>query len=324
MKRVGGILLAFLLIFLAVGCGKSGDEKVIVYLSSEEYRVEYFQKRLKEEFPHYEVVLEYLPTGTHAAKLEAEGLETECDISFELDYGYLGSLEKLFADLSAYDSSPYLAELVPDSGNYLPTLRNGGCIAINREILEQKELPVPDNYRDLLKPEYKGLISMPNPKASGTGYMFLKSLVNAWGEEEALAYFDALTSNILQYTSSGSGPVNALVQGEAAIGLAMTAQTVTEINRGVDLELYFFEEGSPYSLYGMAMIKGKETRPAVKEVFEFFKDSLVIEDKELFFPEKIFKERDFVLENYPVDILYADMSGDSPAEKARLLEKWDH
>ena len=58
---------------------------------------------------------------------------------------------------------------------------------------------------------------MPNPRSSGTGYNFLKSLVNAWGEDEAFAYFDRLAENVYQFTSSGSGPVNALVQGEADV-----------------------------------------------------------------------------------------------------------
>ncbi len=324
MKRLMGWLLALILLLGLTACGKAPGKRVVVYLSSEEYRVEYFQKRLKEKFPQTEILLEYLPTGTHAAKLEAEGLETECDISLELDYGYLGRLEDLFVDLTAYDSSIYLDDLIPASRKYLPTLRNGGCIAINGQILADKGLPIPQSYEDLVKEDYKGLISMPSPKASGTGYMFLKSLVNAWGEDQALAYFDRLTPNILQYTSSGSGPVNALVQGEAAIGLAMTAQTVTEINTGVDLDIVFFEEGSPYSLYGIALIKGREQRPEVVEVFDFFVNELVPEDKALFFPEKIYKDRDFVLENYPVDIPYADMSGDSPQERVRLLDKWEH
>ena len=55
------------------------------------------------------------------------------------------------------------------------------------------------------------MISMPNPKSSGTGYMFCKALVNEWGEEKALEYFDKLSENILSYTSSGSGPINALI-----------------------------------------------------------------------------------------------------------------
>ena len=64
--------------------------------------------------------------------------------------------------------------------------------------------------------------------------MFLKALVNSMGEEEAFAYFDKLSENILQFTSSGSGPVNSLVSGEAVIALGMTPQAVTQINEGVN------------------------------------------------------------------------------------------
>ena len=165
---------------------------------------------------------------------------------------------------------------------------------------------------------------MPNPKSSGTGYMFLKSLVNAWGEEEAFEYFDGLAKNILQFTSSGSGPVNALVQGEVAVGLGMTSQAVTAINDGAELEILYFEEGSPSSLYGYAIIEGKQDRQCVKEVFDFFYTTLVDEDKELFFPEKIYKDKTFVVENYPQDIPYADMSNNTAEEKLRLLEMWKY
>ena len=140
-------------------------------------------------------------------------IRDRCDISYDLEYGYVDKLRSVLADLSAYDTSQYVEDLVDPGMNVLPGTRNGGCIAINRKMLEDKGLPVPTSYQDLLKPEYKGLISMPNPKSSGTGYMFLKSLVNAWGAEEAFDYFKALPPNVLAYTSSGSGPVNALVQG---------------------------------------------------------------------------------------------------------------
>ena len=87
---------------------------------------------------------------------------------------------------------------------------------------------------------------MPNPKSSGTGYMFCKALVNEWGEDKALEYFDKLSENILSYTSSGSGPINALIMKEAAIGLGMTPQAVTKINEGqTELKIKYFEEGSP-------------------------------------------------------------------------------
>ncbi len=311
--------------FSLVACGSqdSGKEKVVIYSSAEDFRLEHFQKRLNEQFPDYEIVIEYMATGTHAAKLLAEGTSTECDIVYDLEYGYMEKLSDIFADLSDYDLSIFEDDLIDSEHKYIPEVRNGGCIAVNVDIMEAKGLAMPEKYEDLLKPEYQGLISMPNPKSSGTGYMFLKNLVNVWGEDKAFEYFDQLAPNILQFTSSGSGPVNALRQGEAAIGLAMTAQTVQEINNGANFEILFFEEGSPYSCYGMAMIEGKQTRPAVKEVFDFFYDTLVIEDKELFYPEKIFKDMDFEIENYPTEIEYANMSN-TQEEKERLLEKWKY
>lgn len=327
MKRIWTMLLAMIAAIGAIGCGSNNtadENKVVIYSSVEEYRNEYIQKRLNEQFPEYNVVIEYMPSGNQVAKLLAEGKDSPCDIAYDIEYGYVAQLGDVLADLSDYDMSIYLDEVVDPGGYILPHVRNGGCIAINRKLLEEKNLAVPTSYADLLKPEYKGLISMPNPKSSGTGYMFLKSLVNAWGEEEAFAYFDQLAENILQFTSSGSGPVNALVQGEAAIGLAMTGQTVTEINKGADLEILFFEEGSPYTVYGMGIIEGKQDRQAVQEVFNFFYTDLVPEDKERFFPEQIYKDRTFEIENFPTNIKYADMSGNTTEEKEKLLEKWKH
>jgi iron(III) transport system substrate-binding protein len=132
--------------------------------------------------------------------------------------------------------------------------------------------------------------------------------------------------NILQFTTSGSGPVNALIQGEAAIGLGMTLTAVQAINsRGVPLELFFFSEGAPSITTGMAIIKGKESRPAVREVFEFVLAKLVRDDKELYCPEPIFKDQPNNIPNYPLSIPYADMAGVYDiALKERLLGRWKY
>lgn len=324
LKKFVMILGVFVLGLQLTGCGAGEENKtILIYSSGEDYKIEYMQKRLDEQFPEYDIIVEYQSTGNHAAKLVSEGLETECDITHDLEYGYMEKLDGMgmLAELSAYDRSIYVNDVL-QSDNYLPECRVGGAVILNVDVLEEKGLEKPKCYEDLLKPEYKGLISMPNPKSSGTGYLFLKGLVNAWGEDEAFAYFDRLTENILQYTSSGSGPVNALVQKEAAIGLGMTSQAVTQINEGVSLEIVFFEEGSPYTLYGQAIIKGKEERKEVKEVFDFMINTLNYECVEQFYPEKIYKDIDFILENYPENIIYSDMSQNGIEEKEHLLERW--
>lgn len=328
MKKVLSIICALALIMGMIsmfsGCG-SKKEKVLIYTSSEDYRIEYMQECLNAKFPEYDIVIEYMSTGNHAAKLLAEGATTDCDITHDIEYSYLSQLEEkgILADLSGYDKSIY-ADDVNLSNNYIVEIRNSAAVIVNTKVLEEKNLPEPTSYADLLKPEYKGLISMPNPKASGTGFMVLKSLVNAWGEEDAFAYFDSLTPNILSYTSSGSGPVKALVQEEVAVGIGMTAQAVTEINNGTPLKVLFFEEGAPYTLYGQSIISGKETREAVKRVFDYLINEYNYENNEKFFPEKIFKDKDYKVTNYPENIKYADMTNNSIEEKNRLLDKWKY
>ena len=321
------VVLIALLISVLGGCGGSGKERILIYSSGEDYRLEYLRQRLGEEFPDYDITVEYKGTGDIAAKLLAEGKDTDCDIVYSLEYTYLQQLtdKGYLADISDMCDLSVFTDDVVKSNYYSPEYRNGGAVIINTEVLAERGLAMPESYADLLKPEYKSLISMPNPKSSGTGYMFLKSLVNAWGDEAAFEYFDKLTENILQYTSSGSGPVNALLQKEAAIGLGMTGQAVTKINTdNAKFEVKFFEEGSPYSLYGNAICSGKESREAVCEVYKFIANEYNYENAEKFFPEKIYKDRDFVIENYPTDIKYGDMSNDTAAEKERLLNKWTH
>lgn len=318
------LLIAMMLSMLLTGCG-GRKESVLIFTSVEDYVIEDMNARLSEEFPDYDITVEYVSTGNHAAKLLAEGTNTECDISYDLEYAYMEQLAQkgVLADLSAYDTSIYNPDTVV-SKNYLIQCRVGGAVIVNTEVLKEKGLAEPTCYQDLLKPEYAGLISMANPKSSGTGYMFYKSLVNAWGQEEALAYFDALTPNILQYTSSGSGPVNALLQNEVAVGFGMTSHAVTQINEGAPLKILYFEEGSPFTLYGQSMLAGKDERPAVKEVFDFLVGTYSYELNEKFFPEQMFNDKVFALENYPENIVYSDMSNNTITEKEKLLELWKY
>lgn len=327
MKKVFLLLLCGIIIagvLPACSAAPADDNKVVIYSSDEDYINEYFAGRLKEQFPDYEITIEYLSTGENAAKLKAEGKETPCDIVWGLENGYLDALTDILADVSGYDTSMYVEDMQVGGGKYLVAHRYSGCIAINTQMLAERNLPAPTCYADLLKPEYKNLVAMPNPRSSGTGYIYLKSLVNAMGEDEAFAYFDQLADNVLQFTSSGSGPINSLVQGEIAVAMGMTSQAVIEINNGQPFEILYFEEGAPFTACGYAMIAGKETSKAVKDVFDFFYNTLVQEEKDKYLPEQIFVDQVNTIENYPQPIPYSDMTGNNAAEKERLLAKWTH
>ena len=326
-------LLSFLL--LAIGC-KNGEKSanvgdstkqekstIVIWTSGEDYRNDTYLKCLKEKFPEYNFQLEYMNTSTIASKILEEGKSTVCDIVLSEEYAYMDMIkDSLYYLDGIIDYSVFLDDIVPESKKWTPELKNGGCIMINKKMLEEKGIDVPTSYNDLLDEKYKDLISMPNPASSGTGYMFLRQLVNEWGEDKAFDYFEKLTNNILQYTSSGSGPVNQLIQGEVAIAIGMTSQGVTEKNKGVDLEIVFFEEGSPFSMYGNALIAKDQVANNVIEAFKYLSTDLCKQNNELYFPDQIYKDFIPVVQGYPTNIRYGNMSNDTKSEKERLLKKW--
>lgn len=323
--------LALVLAVLAGACVKSlgfatdGDDTVVIYSCAEGVRNETLLTALHERFPAYDIRLHYVTTGNCAAKLSIEGEQSEADIVLDLEGGYIKQLSDHLEDLSAFDSSVYCDDLLDDSGRFFPFARETACIAMNEEALRSRGLDIPQSYEDLLKPEYKGLICMPNPKTSGTGYNFVKSLVNAWGERKAMAYFDQLADNVYQFSSSGSGPVNALVQGEALIGFGMTFQAVSEINQGAPITVHYFEEGAPWAVYGLGIVEGKGEKEAVREVFAWLATEGVKIDNETYVPDQVLKDYRAHIENYPEDVTYADMTGITDAdEKKRLLAAWEH
>lgn len=326
MKK-GLIILLVVTLVLTIAAHSGNKESIVICASSEQYRNDALQEQLSEKFPQYNIIVMYMSTGKAAAKIFAEGTNTEIDILVGLETGYLNKLKDNLADISGMSRLPYMENVTPeDNGNLWVTWeRQAGAIIVNNDILQKHGLAKPSSYEDLLKPEYKGLIAMPDPKSSGTGYFFYKNWRNLWGETGALEYVDKLYDNLKQFTESGSGPMKLLTQGEVAVGLALTFQAVSEINEGQPFEVIYPPEGSPYSLTGTAIIEGHKEKNGVQEVFDFIINDFLVYDKLNFSPEIIYEGQSITLENYPKNIQYADMTGiQDDKEKERLLAIWKY
>ena len=324
MKKVLFILVACA-VFLVGMTTVQNDNSIIVYSSMEQFRNDELQKQLNEVFPELDVYVMYVSTAKAAAKLSIEGPASDADIVVGLEQAYMTKVEKHMANVSEFSHLEYEDDMVVPSGRYLTWERQAGSIIINKRILEKEKLPIPKIYEDLLDPQYKNLVAMPDPKSSGTGFFFLKNLVNVMGEEEAYAYIDKLAVNIKQFTESGSGPVKLLIQGEVAIGLGLTFQAVNELNNGNDFLILEPEYGSPYSLTCTSMLQGREENPDIVRVFEYIANDYMVYDKMYGSPEKVLKVQENGIENYPENIKYADMTGiDEIEEKERLLAKWKY
>ncbi len=322
MKKAA-IVLLIITVFLVWHVTVSGGETIIVYSPMEQYRNDELQKQLDETFPQWDVSIMSMATAKAAAKIGVEGSHTDADIVIDMECAYLERIKDNLETVSDLSRLDYLDGIGDPEGKYLIWDRQTGAIAVNETVLEKYDLPVPSTYEDLTNPIYKNLIAMPDPKSSGTGYFFYKNLANVWGIDEALDYFDRLAPNIKQFTESGSGPIKLLVQQEVAIGLCLTFQAVDECNNGNDFLILEPEFGSPYSLTGASIVKGKREKPGVEEVFDFIANTFMVYDKEYFSPGQVLKVQENKLDNYPVDFSYADMTGiEDVSQQEQLLELW--
>ena len=315
------IFLGLTLMLLLTGCGSNKD-RVVIYSSMEEERNQDLKKMVKEEFPDMDVVVQYMATGNCAAKIKNEGTKVEADIVLDLETAHMKDVKDNFADLSDFDTSIYLDGVNNDS-NYLTWTKYTMNLIIDNKYFKEHNLSIPKTYEDLLKPEYKNLIAMPDPKTSGTGYGFYLNVVNIMGEDKAIEYFKKLKGNLREYTTSGSGPTNLLKQGEIAIAMGMTAQGVEAINAGYDFSIVELETGSPYNTTSCGIIKGRETNKNVEKVFNWLIKDFGKYDKENYMPDKILKEQENKMKNYPENLKDANMTGiDSTETKEKLIEKW--
>lgn len=342
-KFLSVIALLLCTAFVLAGCGSTDDQnstssgagkdRVVIYTAAEDERIAYIQAELDKQFPDTEIVIQSLGTGQLLSKLQAEGKDSDCDIFYDLEVVnaeiILNAAPDLFVDLSDYDFSIYDPSVTGYTDRHHKYAVNGktaGAFLVNTKMLEEKGLPIPETYEDMLKPEYAGLISMPSPKSSGTGYSYYNGMVTILGEEAAMKYFEELNPNIKEYTTSGSAPAKAAVRGDVAIAYGLLWQCVNYANENEGLTVVVPEQGLAFDLFTMGMISGHETKGSVKEVFTYLYNELNKPQCAKFNPDKIYADMPAAeIQNYPENYKEITMAGLFDFQyKQDLLDKWKY
>ena len=342
-KFLSVIALLLCTAFVLAGCGSTdnqdstssttGKDRVVIYTAAEDERIAYIQSELDKQFPDTEIVIQSLGTGQLLSKLQAEGKDSDCDIFYDLEVVnaeiILNASPDLFVDLSDYDFSIYDPSVTGYTDRHHKYAVNGktaGAFLVNTKMLEEKGLPIPTTYEDMLKPEYAGLISMPSPKSSGTGYSYYNGMVTILGEEAAMKYFEEMNPNIKEYTTSGSAPAKAAVRGDVAIAYGLLWQCVNYANENEGLTVVVPEQGLAFDLFTMGMISGHETKGSVKEVFTYLYNELNKPQCAKFNPDKIYVDMPAAeIQNYPENYKEITMAGLFDFQyKQDLLDKWKY
>ena len=248
------------------------DGELIVYGSAEEAYVSAACQNF-EKLYGIKVSYQRLSTGEVQAKITEENGNPSADVWF-------GGTSDPYAEaasaglLEAYDAknASHLvnANYRDADGKWYGIYKGILGFMVNTDELTRLGLEAPQDWDDLLKPEYKGLIWMSNPATAGTAKLVINTMVQKKGLDEAMEYFKELDKNIAQYTKSGSGPSKKVGIGECVIGIGFLHDGITQILDGYDnIQLVIPSSGTSFEIGATAIFKGAKHMNAAKLWIEY-------------------------------------------------------
>ncbi|HLT18874.1 MAG TPA: extracellular solute-binding protein [Thermomicrobiales bacterium] len=234
---------------LALTSAAQAQELVLYTASNEQIEKEVIEA-FKSAHPEVTVQNVNMSTGPITQRLIAEAANPQADVVWMVNDIALQQLKQagVLEPYEPSDSAVLDAFKDPD-GFYLGHNATIMAMAVNTEQLERRGLPMPKGWVDLIKPEYKGAITVASPTKSGTGLSIFATLLDAFGWN----FIDNLHQNIFQYNDSGSAAVRQAVSGETAIGLTYDAAILQQMREGTPIEMVIGEI-SPNVMEGAALI----------------------------------------------------------------------
>lgn len=260
MKRLTVIMLACLLL---AGCG--GEQSVEGFAPAERERLVIYTSHQESvygpvvrEFEERTGIWVQIETGGTAElldRLEEERDAPRCDLLFGGGVDSLTARRELFESyVSALAEELDPAYLCGDGSwtafSVLPV------VLIYNPVLVRMNLP--EGWRSLLDPVWRGRIAFASPEVSGLSYTALAAMLQVLPEEGTLeAFYRSLEGRTL----SGIGEVmdtvaNTVAEGGCAIGVTTEAAALEAAGAGRDVALLYPAEGTAAIPDGMAVVSG--------------------------------------------------------------------
>lgn len=267
------ISLAVVLSMVLGGCGGPKVTKVVIYTAKENEEVEEFIPVAQQAMPDFELEVLRLSTGDLTARLLAEKDNPQADLIWGtaatsmIIFKNEGMLEPYspegLGDIQAGFRDP------DDPPSWVGVDAYLTAFCFNTEIAAEYNLPMPTSWQDLLDPVYEGHMVMPNPASSGTGFMFVSSVLQGLGEDDGWAYLDELDKNMAIYTKSGSKPCKMAGAGEFAIGISFAFVGARLKREGAPLEFVLPSEGAGFEVEANALMKGANNPEGAKKFLDW-------------------------------------------------------
>ncbi len=208
--------------------------------------------------------------GEIEARMKAEAPNFNADMAIGC-----GSSTGFLAKKSGW-AVPYLSPAwkgVPDvfldpQGNWFNIANFSFVLVANKDRLAKSGQKMPESWKDLTDPKWKGEILMPSPLSSGTANMMRFSFLALYGDAEGWKFIEALDKNIAYYTRSGNAPTDLVGRGEFTLGITSDENVKKRLDDGYPLLWSIPKEGTGYDGTFAMILKGTKKLDACKKIID--------------------------------------------------------
>ena len=255
-----------------IAAAQAEGELTVYGSCEEEYLTAAFQHF--EELFGIKVNAQRLSTGEVQAKIEEENGNPSADVWFggTTDPYNVCAAEGLLEPYAATNASHLISDMYKDAdGNWYGIYKGILGFMVNTDELTRLGLEAPQDWADLLKPEYQGLIWLSNYNTAGTAKLVVNTMIQKYGHDEGIQYLVDLDKNIEVYTKSGSGPSKNVGTGECVIGIGFLHDGITQIvdNGYTNVSLIIPSSGTSFEIGATAIFKGAAHSNAAKLWIEY-------------------------------------------------------
>ena len=246
---------------------------LVVYGSCEEDYLAAACDHFKELYG-IDVQYQRLSTGEVQSKIEEENGNPSGDVWFggTTDPYNVSAAEGLLEPYEAINASHLIGDMYRDADGCWYGIYKGILgFMVNKDELDRMGLEAPQDWQDLLKEDYKGLIWLSNYNTAGTAKLVVNTMIQKYGHDEGIQYLVDLDKNIEVYTKSGSGPSKNVGTGECVIGIGFLHDGITQIedNGYGNIELIIPSSGTSFEIGATAIFKGAKHPNAAKLWIEY-------------------------------------------------------
>jgi iron(III) transport system substrate-binding protein len=247
--------------------------ELLVYTALEADQIKAYQSAFEKDNPEIELKFVRDSTGIITARLLAEKANPQADVVWGVAATSLMLLDK---ENMLQPYAPKGLEAVR------PSMRDpranptwvgmdlwSSAVCFNTVEAEKRKFSKPTSWADLTKPEYKGLLTMPHPASSGTGFLMVSSWLQMMGEDKGWAFMDALHQNMGVYTHSGSKPCRQAGAGEFPIGLSFEYRANKTKKDGAPIDIIFPKEGLGWDVEATGVMKTTKKLEAARALADW-------------------------------------------------------